>query len=88
MVGIRSGDIVGGDEYKVHLKDDTAYVIGEWVELSIPIAVFTDPPPGKSKADLSRIKQMFNIVSDVASGGTDGIDTVWIDDIRWIRAGS
>lgn len=87
VVSIRSGDVTPGYEHTVLLSEFPEFQVGEWVEMSIPLVRFTDPPPGKPKADLSQIKVLFNIASCQESGGSDGDQTCWVDNVRWVRSG-
>jgi hypothetical protein len=87
VASIRSGDVTAGTEYVVQLKNFSQFKVGEWVELSIPLVQFTDPPPGKPRVDLSITKILFNIASNEKSGGTSGDQAFWVDNVRWVRAG-
>jgi hypothetical protein len=87
VVSIRSGNVGAGSEYNVLLSEFPEFKVGEWVEISIPIVRFTDPPPGNPKADLSQLKILFNIASSQQSDGTNGTQSFWIDNVRWVRSG-
>jgi hypothetical protein len=87
VVSTRSGDVEAGTEHSIRLSSVSGFEVGSWVELSIPLVQFTDPPPGKPKADLSQIKIFFNIASSQESGGTDGEQSFWVDNVRWVRSG-
>ncbi|MFH0735333.1 MAG: carbohydrate binding domain-containing protein [bacterium] len=87
LIGLRSGDVTAGNEYKMHLKNISGFQTGQWVEISIPIVNFTDPSGGNEKADLSQLKVFFTIASAQESGGTNGTKSFWIDQVRFIRSG-
>ncbi|MFH0735332.1 MAG: carbohydrate binding domain-containing protein [bacterium] len=87
LIGLRSGDVTAGDEYKMHLKNIFGFQTGQWVEISIPIVNFTDPSGGNEKADLSQLKVFFTIASAQESGGTNGTKSFWIDQVRFVRSG-
>lgn len=87
IVSIRSGNVTAGTEHNVLLSDFSDFKVGEWCELSIPIVRFTDPPFGEKKADLRHLKILFNIASSQQSGGTNGTQSFWIDNVRLVRSG-
>ena len=87
VVSIRSGNVTAGTEYNVLLSEFSDFKAGEWCEISIPIVRFTDPPIGEKKVDLSQLKVLFNIASSQQSGGTDGTQSFWVDNVRLVRSG-
>ena len=87
IVSLRSGNVAAGNEHNVRLSTVSGFQVGSWIEISVPLVQFTDPPPGKAKADLSQLKVLFNIASSQESGGTNGTQSFWIDNIRLVRSG-
>jgi len=82
-VGIRSANVPPGTETsKVYLSNYPPFTSnGVWQKVSIPLSHFKGSSP---KADLSKIKILFVVASNVPSGGTNGNPaTFWLDDIRW-----
>jgi hypothetical protein len=82
-IGIRSGNVAPGNETsKIILSNYSPFrADSTWYKVSIPVSDFAGSAP---KADLSRIKVLFNVASNTPSGGTGGIaKTFWIDDVRW-----
>lgn len=81
LVGIRSGDVLAGNEIsKVNLSDYASFKADDtWHDISIPLQHFEG-------ADLSKIKVFFNIGSSSGeTGGTEGNATFWVDNVRWER---
>jgi len=83
-IGIRSGNIQppGTENSKVYLSSHPSFKPdNEWHKVSIPLADFIQREP---RTDLSKMKILFNVASNVPSGGTGGVpQTFWIDDVRW-----
>jgi hypothetical protein len=82
--GIRSGNVTAGRETsKVILGEAYGFAPDdEWWRVCIPLTTLAGPHP---RADLTRVKVLFVIASNAASGGTDGQSaTFWVDDVRWL----
>jgi hypothetical protein len=84
IVSIRSDGVTPGKEHRVFLSQFSNFKVGEWSEISISLVLFTE---GWPKADLNQLKILFNIASCQESGGTNGVQSFWIDNVRLVRSG-
>jgi hypothetical protein len=85
IAGIRSGNVGAGEETsKVRLRNYPAFAAdNQWHEVTIPLEHFEGDAP---KADLTNIKVFFTIGSSSDdTGGTKGVSTFWIDNVRWTK---
>ena len=78
-----SPQVAGTETSKVHLENFPPFARdNEWHLVCVPLDNFEG---GSPKADLTKIKILFVISSNVPTGGTGGVQQVfYVDDVRWI----
>ena len=82
LVGIRSGNVLAGNERKVLLSRYGFSANNQWSKVSVLLDDLEGTSP---KADLSKIKVFFVVGSGSDdTRGTNGDATFWIDDVRWV----
>ncbi len=79
-IGIRSADIAASDEESWVLLSDYIPLDDEWHEFCVPIPTFTNL---EDELDLSQMEVLFNVFSNSDTGGTEGEEIFWIDNVRW-----
>ncbi|HEY4129444.1 MAG TPA: hypothetical protein VGM50_02450 [Gemmatimonadaceae bacterium] len=80
LVGVRSTNVEAGTETSSEVLVPPSTATDAWRAICVPLADLTGAAP---KADLTRMKVLFAISVNAATGGTNGPATLWFDNVRW-----